>query len=161
MIILEEAPQNQRPAIHDKQLSNGQLTNGQRTNGHLINGHSVPNDVEKVNGKANGIISNGDVSIHPDRIDPGKRVYAFSARFESSLNAYLSSFRDYLNRVSDSEAFLRDLSYTLGQRRTHHPHRVAVTADSLEALKESLATAKSRKARDQNVAFVFTGQGAQ
>ena len=56
---------------------------------------------------------------------------------------------------------MRDLSFTLGQRRTHHPHRIAATADSLASLKAQLSGTKPKKARDPAVTYVFTGQGAQ
>lgn len=161
MVILDEAPKIHRPAIHSADFANGHLTDGETTNGEFTNGHRVTNGVEKANGELRSVGLNGDISNHSKEIDREKRVYVFSARSESSLTAYLSSFRDYLERESDSKAFMRDLSFTLGQRRTHHAHRVAVIADSLEALRTELTTAKSRKARDQSAAFVFTGQGAQ
>jgi acyl transferase domain-containing protein len=55
----------------------------------------------------------------------------------------------------------KDLSYTLGQRRTHHPYRVSVVAASLASLKEKLSVSKPARTRERSIAFVFTGQGAQ
>lgn len=84
-----------------------------------------------------------------------------SAKSESSLSSYLSSFTEYLDTAPDSRDFLNDLSFTLGQRRTHYPYRVAATADSAAVLKAKLSTAKASRVRDRVVVFVFTGQGVQ
>ncbi|EED14393.1 polyketide synthase, putative [Talaromyces stipitatus ATCC 10500] len=90
-----------------------------------------------------------------------KRLYVLSAKSESSLSAYLGSFMAYLDSAEGSRSLMKDLSYTLGQRRTHHSCRVAVTADSLTSLRAHLANAKQKRARNPIIAFVFTGQGAQ
>lgn len=104
---------------------------------------------------------NGDVAHHDPNHDVMKRLYVFSAKSESSLLAYLSSFLEYLNTVLNSSTFMKDLCFTLGQRRTHHAHRIAVAADSLESLKAELSMAKSKKIKERIITFVFTGQGAQ
>jgi len=89
------------------------------------------------------------------------RLFVFSAKTEKSLTAYLSSFGEYLEEGPESNEYFRDLSYTLGQRRTHYPYRVAVLADSVTNLQESLSAAKPNKVKDRVIAFAFTGQGAQ
>ena len=121
--------------------------------------HQPENHVKRLN--STNRYQNGDVAHGHTGSGPLKRLYVLSARSESSLTTYLSSLSEYLDNVSAYSTFMADLCYTLGQRRTHHPHRVAVIADSLESLKTELATVKPRKARDQNIAFIFTGQGAQ
>ncbi|KAH8201465.1 hypothetical protein TruAng_004389 [Truncatella angustata] len=94
-----------------------------------------------------------------------ERLFPFSARSQVSLDAYIISFRDYLNTASSSISNFNDLAFTLGQRRTHFQHRNAVSASSIDELKQKLQTfppsAKSVLAKDQTLAFVFTGQGAQ
>ena len=84
-----------------------------------------------------------------------------SAKSENSLKAYLSAFDEYLDDAPETRGFVKDLSYTLGQRRSHHPHRVAVVADSVVQLQEKLLTVKPSRAKERTLAFVFTGQGAQ
>jgi acyl transferase domain-containing protein len=84
-----------------------------------------------------------------------------SARTEKSLNSYLASFDEYLDEAPESSEFIRNLSYTLGQRRTQFPYRVAAVAESISALQEKLSAVKPNRARDQTIGFVFTGQGAQ
>ncbi|KAJ4245071.1 hypothetical protein NW762_014282 [Fusarium torreyae] len=120
-------------------------TNGvNHTNGAtLINGNGVQNGLDH---------------------DATKRLYVFSAKSENSLAHYLSSFDQHLHSAESqnhSSKFLKDLAYTLGQRRSHHPWRVAAVADSIQDLKTHLSAAKPKKIRDRAVAFVFTGQGAQ
>ena len=94
-----------------------------------------------------------------------KRLFVLSAKSESCLTTYLSSFQGFLDKEEaqrDSDVmFMKDLAYTLGQRRSHHSYRVAVAANSISDLKNQLETARPKKVRDRALAFVFTGQGAQ
>ncbi|KAJ3545058.1 hypothetical protein NM208_g2700 [Fusarium decemcellulare] len=115
-------------------------------NGAHLNGTSITNG----NGVQNGI-------CHENM----KRLYVLSAKSENSLTAYLSSYGEYLDNADGSSDFLKNLAFTLGQRRSHHPYRVAAIADSLQNLKTQLSAVKPRKVKDRTIAFVFTGQGAQ
>ncbi|GLA29678.1 type I Iterative Polyketide synthase (PKS) [Aspergillus niger] len=61
-----------------------------------------------------------------------------------------------------------DVAYTLGERRSHHPWRVAIPASSAIELTEALngASAVPQRARhgagsSPTIAFTYTGQGAQ
>jgi acyl transferase domain-containing protein len=94
-----------------------------------------------------------------------EHLYVFSAQSRNSLEAYQSSFADYLAGKPTSAGFAKNLAYTLGQRRTHFAHRVALVAESTRLLKDQLqSVAKSTrpgKTEDPVVAFNFTGQGAQ
>lgn len=60
---------------------------------------------------------------------------------------------------------MRDVSYTLGERRTHHAYRIAIPATSFSDLATSLngvaALPTRASAIAPTLAFVFTGQGAQ
>lgn len=103
--------------------------------------------------------TNGD-GIHATQ-DETRRLFVFSAKTEKSLTAYLASFDEYLDEAPESSGFARDLGYTLGQRRTHHPYRVAVVADSVESLQEKLSSVKPSRIKERVIAFAFTGQGAQ
>ncbi|KAK2795949.1 Type I Iterative PKS [Onygenales sp. PD_10] len=94
--------------------------------------------------------------------DPMRQLFVVSAKSESSLRAYMSSFKEYLYTAPESRKFVKDLSFTLGERRTHHPYRAAVTADSVSSLKTQLESCKITKVlTHQTIAYVFTGQGAQ
>nr|ALQ32775.1 putative polyketide synthase [Fusarium babinda] len=118
-------------------------------------GVSRTNGLSITNGITNG---NGLQNCHAH---PGKKLYVLSAKSESSLVAYLSALDKYLESVDGSDKFLKDLAYTLGQRRSHHSHRVAVVADSKQDLMTQLSLVRPKKIRDRTVSFVFTGQGAQ
>ncbi|CAM1509651.1 Fc.00g033900.m01.CDS01 [Cosmosporella sp. VM-42] len=153
-IILERAPLTSHTLTSDFgstdscKLENG---TGLIDNDGLANGAEV--QVQNSNFTHNNINYLDHSSI--------KRLYVLSAKTESSLTAYLGSFKGYLDTAPETSTFMKDLSFTLGQRRTHYSYRVAVAADSLASLKAQLLTAKPRKIRDRTIAFVFTGQGAQ
>ncbi|EJP60751.1 polyketide synthase [Beauveria bassiana ARSEF 2860] len=105
--------------------------------------------------------------LTPPRPEPAKgrdngglRLFVLSSKSEKSLSGYVSSFVKYLDTTPDSDDFLKHLSFTLGQRRTHHAHRLATVADSVSGLKDGLLSSKIRKIADISLAFVFTGQGA-
>lgn len=141
-VIIEAAPAMSRasnkPSNGIEQTNNTGFTNG--------------------NGPVNG---NGVVAHDHPSHDSVQRLFVLSAKTETSLISYLPSFREYLDTTPDSGNFALDLSFTLGQRRTHHPYRVAVAANSLYNLKEQLSKCKIRKAGDLAIAYAFTGQGAQ
>ena len=150
-IILEEVPS--RSAANG--MNGSSSVNGTSrisvTNG--FNGTHAVNGIHGINGTND--INDNEVTA---RI---QRLFVLSARTEKSLISYLSSFDEYLDDAPDSSDFLKNLSYTLGQRRTHHPYRVSAFADSVTSLQEKLLTAKPDRIKDQMIAFAFTGQGAQ
>ncbi|KAI8930409.1 polyketide synthase [Plenodomus lindquistii] len=149
-ILMEAAPPK---AVSDDHAVNG--ANG--TDGHSItksngaNGHSM-----KESNGTNGLVQNGNGIAQQTQ-----RLYVFSAKTQKSLTSYLNTFDEYLDTVPESSDFTRDLSYTLGQRRNHHPYRVAAVADSIESLQERLSALKPTRTKERAVLFVFTGQGAQ
>lgn len=128
--------------------------NGTATNGIVATNGTATNGIAAVNGTANG--TNGDnIATDP------QRLFVLSAKSEKSLTSYLTDFDEYLDEVPETSDFFRDLSYTLGQRRTHYPYRVTAVADSVATLQEKLSAAKPSRIKDQTIAFAFTGQGAQ
>ncbi|KAH7022074.1 putative polyketide synthase, partial [Ilyonectria destructans] len=104
--------------------------------------------------------TNGQASSTPLEKE---NLFVFSAKSSASLSAYLSSFAQW--SAPTASEFVNDLSFTLGQRRTHFPYRVAVAARSVASLQETLSTtsvsSKSSNVRNIVIAFAFTGQGAQ
>ncbi|KAG8415739.1 polyketide synthase [Metarhizium acridum] len=133
-------------------------TNG--TNGYhgasltnATNGSDGTNGLHQSNG-ATGCSSNSAGTEDP-------RLFVLSARTEKSLISYLTSFDEYLDEAPEPDEFIKNLSYTLGQRRTQYPYRVSAVADSVATLQEKLSTAKPTRAKDHAIAFAFTGQGAQ
>ncbi|KAE8149878.1 hypothetical protein BDV25DRAFT_140396 [Aspergillus avenaceus] len=96
---------------------------------------------------------------------PRRRLYVLSGHDRRTTVQRAKDLEAYLVRhpaVFDCN-LLGNLAYTLGQRRTFHPWRLAVTASSDKELEQFFSDIPepSRALRDPNVAFVFTGQGAQ
>jgi acyl transferase domain-containing protein len=143
-----------------------QLVNGQ-TKGTCTNGHSKANGVTNgnhINGHSN---LNGHTNGDSESL-PSSRLIPFSAKSEKSLSQFLSSFSSYLEKdAKTNDNFMADLSFTLGQRRTHFSHRIALAASSAEDLLQQLSTlspssiGKASSDKEPVPAFVFTGQGAQ
>lgn len=98
-----------------------------------------------------------------------KALFAFSASDQAALGRLLPGYMEFLEEriasLNDSAGLVSDLAYTLAKRRTVFDHRVAFAAGSLEELIEELRAnpaPKTKKVpRKENVAFIFTGQGAQ
>src|SRR6476661_2216456 len=110
---------------------------------------------------------------------PGYRPWPvmLSARSEASLRisaANLSAWvREHANANGNSPV-LPDLSYTLGVRRNHHPHRLTLVASDWAGLTEELdAFAKKedspkiraafapRREHAPRIGFIMSGQGPQ
>ncbi|KAI0406425.1 polyketide synthase [Xylaria palmicola] len=172
-LLLEAAPGAQ-------DSNSGNIADGRATtNGHagsngvrnvIANGGLANNGIRVIstNGKLNNGYTNGNSNGHNGATDVGsaaEHLFVFSAKSQISLEAYVSSFKDYLQRAPHSDSFSKNLAYTLGQRRTHFPHRFAVTADSTESLLQTLESvpvgANSGVQKEPVLAWVFTGQGAQ
>lgn len=133
--------------------------------GHNMNGHSHANGHSKgyTDGHTNEK-ANGSAKSHAHE-DMAEHLFVLSAKSPISLQAYVSSFQKHLQSVPCSIQCTKQLAFTLGQRRTHFPYRVAITADSADSLRQKLqtipASAKTGTAKDPILAFVFTGQGSQ
>lgn len=151
-VIIEAAPppQHANGTTHANgvEYTNGTgATNGTHTNGTKINGTTAGNGV--VNGKEH------DLSHDP------LRLFVFSAKTKTSLTSYLPSFVEYLNTAPQSSSLAKDLCFTLGQRRSHFNHRVAMVANSTATLEDQLSAQKITKIKEHVISYVFTGQGAQ
>lgn len=152
-IILEEAP-SRSAASH-----NG--TNGVNNTNGFDGTNGIENTFDGVgNGHNDGL--RGESGLNGTNVGTwSRRLFIFSAKTQKSLTSYLTSFKEYLDEAPMSSDFFRDLSYTLGQRRTHYPYRVSAVASSVGGLQEKLSTLKPNRIKDRTHAFVFTGQGAQ
>lgn len=96
------------------------------------------------------------------------RVFAFSATDQAALQRMWPAYQEWLSSTiaakhEDPSTIFENLSYTLADRRTTFDRRAYVVADSLESLQSQLQNAPSSRKinREQNLLFVFTGQGAQ
>ncbi|KAG5915216.1 Type I Iterative PKS [Claviceps capensis] len=81
-------------------------------------------------------------------------------KMASHLSIYLEQHPEIFER-----RIFNDIAYTLCERRSQFPWRVAITASSCNELAMSLNSVASRPKRalssNPKVAFVYTGQGAQ
>lgn len=86
-------------------------------------------------------------------------VILLSANDEASLKAYCAAItRHVLNPAV--RVTLRDLSYTLSERRSHHFYRAYTIAETTE-LDEGAFVFGKKSSVAPRIGFVFTGQGAQ
>lgn len=102
-------------------------------------------------------------NISNKKIDNGKiYILPLSAKTESSLNQYVESFIEYLEKTSDH---IEDIAYTLQKKREFFDYKTAISASSrLEAARKFKHHKKFYKAnyiQPQHVIFCFPGQGNQ
>ena len=93
-------------------------------------------------------------------------LYVLTANDVSSAKLQTQSLKEYLEkrsgRLSTKEHML-DLAYTLGQRRSFLPCRIAIVASDTDSLTAKLGTFGApppRATKPPKLGFVFTGQGA-
>ena len=83
------------------------------------------------------------------------QLLLFSANSQKALTRILENYRDFVERKPET---IRDLAYTLANRREHLPHRAFAIA-SKGTIGPTSPMIKSVK--PPSVVMVFTGQGAQ
>ncbi|KAI1846288.1 hypothetical protein JX266_007493 [Neoarthrinium moseri] len=96
-------------------------------------------------------------------ITPSSTIVTLSARDETSLRNYVSKLADFLDNA-DPTWTLSDLAYTLNQKRSHFPWRVAAQSSTISELRDNFRTGPLKPLNASQVprlGFVFTGQGAQ
>ncbi|MEX1118014.1 MAG: type I polyketide synthase [Terrimicrobiaceae bacterium] len=95
-------------------------------------------------------------------------LFCLSARNLEGLNAIATQYAGWLGA---SQEVLSDICHNLSSRRIHHPHRLAIAADSKVEVIEKLEAFLANETRPglasgvagplKPLAFVFTGQGPQ
>ena len=110
------------------------------------------------------------VRVESAPVDRPLHMLTLSARSTDALSAQARQYSDFLASASGA---LADIFFSANTGRTHFKHRLAVLADSTEQARRNLqAYAKgspsgqvrwgqSRQQRGAELAFLFTGQGAQ
>ncbi|KAK8044980.1 polyketide synthase [Apiospora rasikravindrae] len=96
----------------------------------------------------------------------GAKLFAVTANSEESLKKQVKKLGIYIEKHPEifQSSLFRDMAYTLGQRRTHLPYRIALPATTLENLEKGLNSSTIPKrpvSQEPKLAFVYTGQGAQ
>ncbi|KAL3425313.1 polyketide synthase [Phlyctema vagabunda] len=97
---------------------------------------------------------------------PTKKLYVLSAHDKDSLERQMHDLTIYLEQRPEvfQKSLMPDLAYTLGQRRSVLPYKVAIPTGASSELIATLAgnTVKpTRATKEPSIGFVFTGQGAQ
>lgn len=94
-----------------------------------------------------------------------RKVYALSGHDKRAVLAQVRALGVYLekNPVVFDAKLMQNLAYTLGQRRTFFPWRLAIPASSHTEFIERLSTEPeaSHSHKPPSLGYVFTGQGAQ
>ncbi|PNY26863.1 Polyketide synthase [Tolypocladium capitatum] len=94
------------------------------------------------------------------------KLLVLSANDDAAARRVASQLGIYIEQNPEifQKRLVRDMAYTLGERRTHFPWRIAVTASSCNELSGSLNGVEAlpkRASEAPKLAFVYTGQGAQ
>ncbi|BCL17964.1 type I polyketide synthase [Micromonospora sagamiensis] len=133
------------------------------TNGCLVVGEAPP--VAPATAPSTGVpattVTAAPVAGPADRVE----LLPISARSPQALRALAEAYRSML---TTTDVPLRDLCWTAGVRRSHHPFRAAVTgrspaelADRLAAVADTPAGEATAPGAPAGPVFVFGGQGAQ
>ncbi|KAL2138415.1 hypothetical protein VTI28DRAFT_6849 [Corynascus sepedonium] len=129
-----------------------------------ING-AVPHPNAIAFHQTNGVhTSNGTNGVNGTHERSMPLVFPLSANSEVALDAMPGQIRKWLAGRDISDSDLKDLSFTLACRRSLFKWRKAFVASDLAQLTAALdepKISKTRAALSANIAFVFTGQGAQ
>ena len=161
------------------------LANGD-VNGYILNPQSEEiksTHSNEVNGLRNGdgVTRKGSLSM---RRGANTRVldliqqpiiFPWSSNDERGIERQWPKYSQYLQEKSTEmmdihsnlevqKAFLKQLAYTIAERRDHFQWRSYCIASSIDSLREKLDRGSSRAIRTAGVpklAFIFTGQGAQ
>ncbi|OCK77276.1 putative polyketide synthase [Lepidopterella palustris CBS 459.81] len=105
----------------------------------------------------NGLGEPQDNGIRAPSASAGPVLLPISAYSLASLDAQVKSLTDH---VQDRKIDLRDLAYTLANRREHRPYRAYAVTDDASNIQCSITNVVQGQTVP-TVAWVFTGQGAQ
>ncbi|UKZ47848.1 Type I Iterative PKS [Trichoderma virens] len=94
------------------------------------------------------------------------RLFVLSAHDEGAAKRVVEKLGIYIEQHPEvfQKRLVRDMAYTLGERRTHLQWRIAITASSCDELANALNGVGATPvvaSNEPKVAFVYTGQGAQ
>ncbi|KAL2010558.1 hypothetical protein VTN00DRAFT_6365 [Thermoascus crustaceus] len=94
-----------------------------------------------------------------------RKLFLFTANDNIAGEAMIRHTIDYLksNSCNNEQTLLRNLAFTLSEKRTMFPYKLAVSASTLAELIQELENENTfrRSLRMPRLGFVFTGQGAQ
>lgn len=105
-------------------------------------------------------------SLIKENANPTLRLFVISANDEESAKKSVDNLGIFLEQHPEvfQKSLTRNIAYTLSKRRSQLPWRVALTASSSNELAVALnshGAKPTRCSQPPNIAFIFTGQGAQ
>lgn len=119
---------------------------------------------------AHCVLERGPSHIQPGQkkanLDPRQRLFVVSANDEASARNLMKQLNIFIEQHPEvfQKGLLRNLAYTLAERRSQLSWRLAVVASTASDLALAVASADAKPLRVSQVpkiAFVYTGQGAQ
>lgn len=139
---------------HSNGTSNGATTNGNHDTTGITNGNDVQN--------GNGVNNNGYYAPHVPRL------FVFSSFDEKGVKRNATTYANYLKNIQPphEDDYMKNLAYTLSEKRSVFPWRSYAVSSSLSGLIENLSSDQGmpsavRVGTPPRIGFVFTGQGAQ
>lgn len=140
----------------------------------LVGNHTTTvhdNDLVDDEGSESGISMGPATPLSQDvESQTSKQLFVFSTKDQAGIKRLASLYGQELEKSSKDKHdahYLSNLAYTLAVRRSHHDFRSFAVASSLAELnqqllsKSGLPKMKRSSRLDNNLVFVFTGQGAQ
>lgn len=125
-------------------------------------------DADSGHGTMSGSPNSDSQKYFPEQTETHPRLFVLSSPEQGGLQRLASSLAQYISEKmasnsQGSENLLRHLSNTLATRRSLFQWRAAFHASSAEDLVTALThrVQSGRFGKAPNIAFVFTGQGAQ
>jgi acyl transferase domain-containing protein/acyl carrier protein/predicted O-methyltransferase YrrM len=119
------------------------------TNAHVI--------LEEAPKQTSEVLKTSEVLTRP------QHLLTLSAKSEAALHELVQRYEPFL--LNNPKTSLADICFTANTGRVHFDHRIAVVADSTQQLRQNLSdiSVPTRQTNDNrlNIAFLFTGQGAQ
>ncbi|GAB0134290.1 t1pks [Epichloe bromicola] len=145
-----KVPVNLRPWPRDKRFISINNFGFGGSNAHAVLERSPPSLVDLAGGSKGG-----------------PKLFVLCANDETSVKSMASQLGVYLEQHPEvfEKRILNDIAYTLSERRSHFPWRLAITASSCNDLAISLNDGTSLPKRAVSnkfkIGFIYTGQGAQ
>ncbi|EPE26251.1 Thiolase-like protein [Glarea lozoyensis ATCC 20868] len=112
------------------------------------------------NGITNGVSHNHHGDDSEEELE--RQLFVFSAASEASLQCLVEIYFKSLPQHGDN-SYLRNLAFTLSEKRTSLPWKLFSSSNSIDDLKKTLsnnALAKVKSLEVPKLCFIFTGQGA-
>ncbi|PYH99747.1 ketoacyl-synt-domain-containing protein [Aspergillus ellipticus CBS 707.79] len=106
-----------------------------------------------------GFLDDFDDDENADTASKRPFLLVQSASDEVSLKKNCTALANHFSKIN-VKADIRDLAYTLSERRSHHLHRAFIVTDRVDMSENDFEHGK-KDVQQSRICFVFTGQGSQ